>query len=89
MPNPITKLAKGQEPIRRTDGSYFFRRGERVVMDHCAPAYLNGHTGVVVDLQTHAVVVKLDRPGSLLARGSKYVNENGVIRCDSATLKDI
>ena len=86
---PVTGHDKNLPYMERTDGSRFFRRHERVVMDHCSPAYLNGHTGTVVDLQSSAVVVKLDRPGELISRGSKFVDENGCIRCKSVTLKDI
>jgi len=86
---PITRLAAGAEPVGRSDGSRFFRRLERVEMQRCAPAYLNGHTGIVVALQTAAVVVKLDRPQKLLDRGSPYVSQDGIIRCASATLREV
>jgi hypothetical protein len=73
-----TPIAKGA--TRRA--YHWFQRGQRVVVDNPAVAYLRGATGTVVALQTHAVVVQLD---ATPARG-RYHDDQNCVRFDDRAL---
>jgi hypothetical protein len=73
---PIAKAASGRPHP-------WFHRGQRVVVDNAAVGYLNGRIGVVVALQTSAVVVKL---GTAPAT-SRYVDDQNCVRFNSSAIR--